>query len=284
MHTWAQLPLVEGAHRVTVTRLRLFARVAVQQLVLGEGRLVVRRMRDSRLTSRVTVLLDGGGFTATGDDEAQVRVEPGGGILHSEETPLELDITEPATVVSLVGLVGDDGRQESAMPASGVLQLKPSPLISGVSGFGLALLADRKPGTNHDSLALERMARVMVREVLLHARGASQIPERPGTYERAVQLIQRDATRADCTAASLAAELNVSLRNLERSFQQRGGTVRRAVRDARILHAIDLLRDPSRAGLTVSQIASFAGFSNGSALARAMAASGRQTPRSYRQG
>ena len=185
-------------------------------------------------------------------------------------------------MLSLIGSAGEGNREESDVAINGLLSLSASPLISGITGFGLALLADKHPGTSLDARALERMARVMVRELLAYSEGEIRFPERPSTYELALQVIRRDATQPNCSAGSIATELNVSLRNLEREFQQHGQTVRRAVRDARVLHALDLLRDPSRAGLTISQIAALTGFSGGSALAHAMSAVGHASPRSYR--
>lgn len=280
---WAQLPLLEGAHRVTTTRTRQFAQVAVQQLVVGEGRIVVQRMHDRPLTSRLTILLDGGTLLVKSPDLTDpLLIEPGGGFLHYEEIPLKIEASAPSTVLSLVGVVAESGREVAETINSGLLRLGSSPLISGIAGFGLALLADRHPDSHLDGRALERMARVMVRELFVHAQGTALVPERPSDYDLAIEVIRRDAVQPDCTAAHIAAELNVSLRNLEREFQQRGETVRRAVRDARIQHAIDLLRDPTRSGLTVSQIATFSGFSSGSALARAMASAEYGTPKSYR--
>ena len=279
---WAQLPLQEGAHRVTTTRSRQFAHVAVQQLTLGEGRAVVQRIHERPLTSRLTVVLDGGPVTITNQEQRELRVEAGAGFLHLEETKLEIDVTTPTILLSLIGSAGEGNREESDVAINGLLSLSASPLISGITGFGLALLADKHPGTSLDARALERMARVMVRELLAYSEGEIRFPERPSTYELALQVIRRDATQPNCSAGSIATELNVSLRNLEREFQQHGQTVRRAVRDARVLHALDLLRDPSRAGLTISQIAALTGFSGGSALAHAMSAVGHASPRSYR--
>ncbi|WP_068483154.1 hypothetical protein [Pseudoclavibacter helvolus] len=153
---WAQLPLQEGAHRVTTTRSRQFAHVAVQQLTLGEGRAVVQRIHERPLTSRLTVVLDGGPVTITNQEQRELRVEAGAGFLHLEETKLEIDVTTPTTVLSLIGSAGEGNREESDVAINGLLSLSASPLISGITGFGLALLADKHPGTSLDARALER--------------------------------------------------------------------------------------------------------------------------------
>jgi AraC-like DNA-binding protein len=84
-------------------------------------------------------------------------------------------------------------------------------------------------------------------------------------------------------ASGVARELNLSLRQLERLFQAKGTTVGVEIRRARVEYAAALLVAPEYKTLTVDQVARYAGFSNGSSLARAMASQGYSRPTSLRE-
>jgi AraC-like DNA-binding protein len=101
-------------------------------------------------------------------------------------------------------------------------------------------------------------------------------PQQPLTHALAV--IVGRCTDPALTPAVVAQEARLSLRQLQRLFRERGTTVGREIRRARVEQALTLLRDRQYDALSIDQVAQFVGFSNGSSLARAMAAEGHASP------
>ncbi|UFS58598.1 AraC family transcriptional regulator [Subtercola endophyticus] len=89
----------------------------------------------------------------------------------------------------------------------------------------------------------------------------------------------RDATLSPDT---VAAALNVSLRQVQRDLASSNSTFTEKVRARRLRDAIDLLRDPSWAGTTLDVIAATTGFGTLSRMRRAFQAVHSSTPQSFR--
>lgn len=129
---------------------------------------------------------------------------------------------------------------------------------------------------------LERLLQEMVAGVVV-----SSLPHEVTTvpsqiYAAALSMITARVGDPSLTTASVASELNVSIRTLQRQFSSRGTTVDRSIRRARVEHAVSLLEDPAYSALTVDRIAQSCGLTTGSSLARAFAAEGLPSPSAVR--
>lgn len=101
-------------------------------------------------------------------------------------------------------------------------------------------------------------------------------------YPAALSIIAARVGDSDLTPAAVAAELNTSLRSLQRQFAAHDTTMDRSIRAARVAHATSLLEDPVYRTLTIERVAHACGLANGSSLARAFAAEGLPSPAAVR--
>jgi AraC-like DNA-binding protein len=125
---------------------------------------------------------------------------------------------------------------------------------------------------------LERMLQEMAVALSLEVHRIRAVPTTPDMFARAITIIAAQCADHDITSVSIAADVRISVRQLERIFRDRGTTIAREIRRARIENAARLLRDRGYDALSIDQIAQYSGFSNGSSLARAMRAEGWEPP------
>lgn len=139
-----------------------------------------------------------------------------------------------------------------------------------------ATVKDRQTGLS--LYFMERLLQEMIVGVVVASLRTQSDRTDADMYSAALSVITARIGDPDLSAASVAAELNVSLRTLQRHFSTRGTTMDRSIRGARVRHALTLLRDPAYASLSVERIAHACGMANGSSLARAFAAEGHESP------
>ncbi|RGE19802.1 helix-turn-helix domain-containing protein [Leucobacter sp. wl10] len=173
----------------------------------------------------------------------------------------------------------DDAPSVYPVPSSSLL-LRP------VAAFATRLVPERRgaaaPGIS--AYYAERLLQEMLQGLLVSIGQALAVPRPPETFALARSVISAQCSDARFTAADVAREVNLSLRQLERVFQRHRTSIGREIRDARIEQAVTLLSDPAHDALSVDQIARFVGFSTGSSLARAMTASKNISPSQVRAG
>lgn len=102
-------------------------------------------------------------------------------------------------------------------------------------------------------------------------------------FQRANSVIEARLSDPSLSPRSVAEQLNISLRQLERVFQANGTTIEHRIRAVRVEYAVCLLRDAAYDSMTVTTIARHAGFSNGSSLARALGREGYPSPARIRR-
>lgn len=176
----------------------------------------------------------------------------------------------------LVGLGVEDDTAAVAASDSALLQ----PLAH------FAARAARSAPDEASSLAayyFERLLQEMVIGLVVDAARSHAVPRAPEHFTLALSLITAQLADTDLSPASIARELNTSLRQLQRRFRERDTTVEREIRRARVAYAVRLLRDRSYDALSVDEVARFAGFSGGSSLARALAGEGEAPPAQVRK-
>jgi transcriptional regulator GlxA family with amidase domain len=101
-------------------------------------------------------------------------------------------------------------------------------------------------------------------------------------YAHALSIIAVRVADQHLTPTSVAAEMNTTMRTLQRQFSARGTTVNRSIRAARVALAQVLLEDPAYRSLTVSQVAQACGMRDGTTLARAFAQENLAPPATVR--
>lgn len=91
-------------------------------------------------------------------------------------------------------------------------------------------------------------------------------------YQRAFRLMVAQASDPKCSPATLAADLSVSLRNLQRAFSQEGTSVAGMLRKLRLDTAQQLLATPEGQASSLEQVAKRSGFTSRATLQRALRA------------
>lgn len=106
---------------------------------------------------------------------------------------------------------------------------------------------------------------------------------REGLYRSACSAIEREFPDAEFRPGRLAKRLRVSLRLLQRVFNEHGDGIMRRVRARRIALACDLLGDPRHAHKTVTEIALAVGFIDLPHFSRAFSAATGRSPSAWRR-
>ncbi|MBK0417623.1 helix-turn-helix domain-containing protein [Leucobacter sp. CSA1] len=188
---------------------------------------------------------------------------------------------ELLTIAVPVEVLGD---VRAVWPASGVQRVpRESMLLPPVAAFAARMLeGSANEVSGFTSYYVERLLQEMLQGLLLGASRAARVPQTQTTFPLAISVIVAQHSDPELTAVAIAEEVNISLRQLEREFRKRGTTIRRELRRVRVEQARKMLGDPDYAGLSITQIAQFVGFSSGSSLARAMSAVGLPAPSAVR--
>ncbi|VEI02993.1 DNA-binding transcriptional activator FeaR [Acidipropionibacterium jensenii] len=129
---------------------------------------------------------------------------------------------------------------------------------------------------------LERLLQEMVIGILVDHARSRVLPQSPSAFAAAQAVIGSQCSDPSLRPSVVAEQVGLSLRQIQRSFSAHGTTIEREIRRERVEQAIALLRSPDYAALSVTEIARYVGFSNGSGLARAMSALGNPSPRQVR--
>ncbi|WP_334152570.1 AraC family transcriptional regulator [Microbacterium sp.] len=186
-----------------------------------------------------------------------------------------LSIVIPAEVLTGVDVPGP-GEIRSVSSASALLdpalafaeraaELDPEP----VSGFG--------------SYYFERLLQEMVIGVAVEGAKVPQKAPKADIYLSALAMIAAQREDPALAPHMIADQLAISMRQLQRAFRSHETTPERQIRRARVEHAATLLADRVYDALSIAEIGRYAGFADGSSLARAMAQEGHRSPASLRR-
>lgn len=128
----------------------------------------------------------------------------------------------------------------------------------------------------------ERLLQEMVAGIVVASLRGDRARSTDQGYAAALSIIAARVGDPDLTPATVAAELNTSLRSLQRQFASHATTMDRSIRKARVAYAVSLLEDAMYRSLTIERIAHVCGLANGSSLARAFASEGLAAPTAVR--
>ncbi|MFJ6651588.1 helix-turn-helix domain-containing protein [Microbacterium sp. NPDC091313] len=159
-----------------------------------------------------------------------------------------------------------------------------SPLVRPVREFVLCALADRRPIEPISAHLFARMVVDMIELLALEAQGSPHGagPARPSLHSQAMAHIAARRGDAELSPSSLARALCVSVRQLQRAFEEHGSTVASEIRRQRTDAAVAMLSDAAFDGVKMPEIAARAGFGNDAEMRRAIAAWMGTTPSQLR--
>lgn len=163
------------------------------------------------------------------------------------------------------------------------LALSDSTLTLALRAFAQSLARGSRSDSLISAYAIERLVAEMVFAMLLEHQGLQAADENQlPMVERANALILARREDPDFTSATMAAELHVSQRQLQRAFAAVGTTSAAELRRQRVQLAVGMLQDARYLPLTVEQVAQHSGFRSALQLRRALDAEGIATPQALR--
>lgn len=162
------------------------------------------------------------------------------------------------------------------------LTFERTPLLAATREFASALCRERGVSARFSEYVSERLLAEMAFGLVLEGRETGRDTGRElargslADRARTIMLVRR--AEPDLSAASIAADLHVSVRQLQRAFASEDSSPAAALRSLRADLAQSMLRDPQYDGLSVDQVAQYSGFASTSVLRRAFDAEGMTAP------
>lgn len=161
--------------------------------------------------------------------------------------------------------------------------LHASPLTMGFRTFAQAVARYGEDGSSMSQYAIERLLAEMTFGSLLEQESVEQSARPSSLVERArsVMLLHREDPYF--STPQIASELHISARQLQRAFARAGMTPGDMLRRMRVELAESILQNPLYSGLTVEEVARYAGFTSALQLRRALQAEGSPSPTDLRR-
>lgn len=156
--------------------------------------------------------------------------------------------------------------------------LSRTALTAAMRGFVGSII--RQPAQSPVGVyVIERLLAEMTFGLVIEANETLLTPRSmPSLRDRAHALMLLKRTDPAYGPATIAGELGVSTRHLQRAFAQAGTSPMTVLRGARLQHAQSLLADPDDGTRSVAQIARESGFGSTATMRRAFHASGTRWP------
>lgn len=196
--------------------------------------------------------------------------------LTADEPGSVLLVTIPIDVVEAYGVPVPRGAQPL---------LPRSSLTLPAMGFYQGVLAQTGDIDVVAQYALARLAEELVGSLFLESAGlsAERAEPRRSLYRHALALIATRRSDPALEPTSLASELAVSLRHLQRAFREQGTTPALEIRRLRIALAVQLLTDARYDVLGIDEIAGYSGFIASDDLRRAFRLERMPSPSTIRR-
>jgi AraC-like DNA-binding protein len=188
-------------------------------------------------------------------------------------TPVVLSVVDPTSIV-VVELPGDEFVRHGVPIGSVPPRTHPSsPLVRPVREFFLAAAENIMAVEPISAHLFERMAGELAESLALEARGmpSAKARIRPPLHDQAVAHITAFRSSPDLNPQQVAKSLRVSVRQLQRVFEEAGTTVAGEIRRQRTAAAIAMLSNDEYDELKMPEIAARAGFRNDAEMRRAVA-------------
>ncbi|MEE2523990.1 helix-turn-helix domain-containing protein [Pseudarthrobacter sp. J75] len=259
-----------------------FGTTSVMSVSVEHGFLPGRPLQQHRSGLVCTFMLEG---EVIFDDGANnpVTVTPGSCWTYGGSS--DVKVTWGSSGRAVVAVVPHQVVRDFGLVPPGGFTLFPagSTLLEPTRNFISAVAASTEKISSVAAYFMEKLVHEMIGGLFLEdstvVAGGSN---RPTLYHQAMALITASAGDRALTPESLARDLNVSLRHLQRDFQKRNDSVAERIRQTRVDLAVRLLTDPAMAVLTLDQIADHSGFASLGHLRRTLHSLGAGTPRDIR--
>ncbi|WP_405771970.1 helix-turn-helix domain-containing protein [Streptomyces sp. NBC_00080] len=238
-----------------------------------------------RAAEPVTVIVALAGTTTLRQSGREAHLMPG-----------DLALIDPACACT--ALFSEDTRTTTVSLPAGLLGLSPE-RVSAVSATRIAASDPAAAATVGmleplvDGLdVLTRRQEERVADALVHLLGASltalveQLPQPDrvtGLRHSALHYVERHLGDPDLGPVTVAGALHVSVRQLQRAFEESGQTLTAVIRSRRLAAARAALADPARAGETITDIAGRYGMTDPAGFSRRFHAAFGVAPREYRR-
>ncbi len=144
----------------------------------------------------------------------------------------------------------------------------PNSLVNPLRAFALTIIDPAWAPTAIGELIVERSLEDLVVGLLLECDGYAMDSEdlRSELRFRAIELIAKKHQDASLNPAVLAAQMGVSLRHLQRSFEGSGSSIAETIKLSRCRSAALFLARPRKSDLTLAEIAKRSGFQTAAEL------------------
>ncbi|NQX26985.1 AraC family transcriptional regulator [Microbacteriaceae bacterium VKM Ac-2854] len=211
-------------------------------------------------------------------------VGPGGAMFSpSGGDPIDLNTNETVTFIRLA--FDDEALDRPRVRDFAPVMISRSGLAAPLRSFVAAFLRDGVAPTASEVAVAENVVRQLVSAVLMDAAGLRTDSETVGLAlaVRADTVIERRWSEPSTTPATIAAELGVSVRHLQRAFALRGGEgVAETIRHRRARTARELL-DGAFRSRRLTEVAVASGFRSERELRAAFVAAHGLNPSEYRE-
>lgn len=173
-----------------------------------------------------------------------------------------------------------------AQPGTDYGSLNTSEFLSKPAANFLKTIAwnDSSP-TALSGYFVERMVQEIVGSLFLSHVGLDNesVPSQTHLYQRAISIMTAKRDDPRCNPGTVARDLNVSIRKLQREFTVRNDSPAGRIRNLRVELAVQLLQNSAYDALSVDQIAKHSGFASARQLRTSLAAAGHLAPRNVRE-
>lgn len=237
---------------------------------------------DARATT-IVIFPSDGSLVFAADDRAEPTRVTGGILLHSSHTG---SITwNPGAAATIVWVETDSVLENGVTQASTPLALPANALTAGYRAFAEAVVqgADRMGPVS--TYFVERLLLEMALGIMLEqSEIGTPAPTADRPIQRARTLMLLNHHDPAYGVDELAADMHVSLRQLQRIFSAEGTvTPAGALRMLRVEFAEAMLRNPQYDVLSVTQVAGYAGFASAATMRRSLRENGRMSPQAMRR-
>lgn len=261
--------------------LAMFGSVRIREFVAGRDE---TRSRLDRVPGLVGLHSVRSGGMDVDSSFGTLRLGANDAFLLSHDAPVRTSPRERLRLLSIV--MPAEVLTEFSVPQPGEIRpiAQASALLDPAVAFAeRAAVADAEPVSGFGNYYFERLLQEMVLGIIVDGTRTATAGLPPDHFRDAQGVIAAQCSDPKLSPRGVAAQLGVSMRQLQRLFRARGTTAEREIRSARVSHAIGLLTDPSYDRLGVDEIGQYSGFSGGSSLARAMAQEGSRSPAAVRR-
>lgn len=242
-----------------------FDRFFVGRIAMRDAAFRWRRDRPLARQRCVFLLVSRGSLSVAGVGAHHVAPDGGISILFPDDTPIEVQISGAAEFLVFSFDMNEIGPGVLTEDRVGDVTTKSS-VLRAAYAYLHTLIRTVDPDERETSAVLRALTREMAR-ALVTASFTSR-HDRSDVYKNALAIIERRGREATLTPMAIAVELEISGRTLSRAFAEHGRSVAKSLSIHRANLALVLVNnDPS---LSMSEIATRAGFTNEQTLARAM--------------